>query len=169
VGWPAPEPNPYPAVLAMGDRFLVSSDSASMIADACMTGKPVDLVRLPIADYLKRLSSRGLNLSLDARRRRRDREGRVPDALDRLRDALVAHHWMRPWDEMRDFLHGLDAKGLLAPDASDLARRIQTQELDAMAGRIAALVAAAEAARASDARPVVSRTPLGHSPRRIKA
>jgi mitochondrial fission protein ELM1 len=141
VGWPAPEPNPYPAVLAMGDRFLVSSDSASMIADACMTGKPVDLVRLPIADYLKRLSSRGLNLSLDARRRRRGREGRVPDALDRLRDALVARHWMRPWDEMRDFLHGLDAKGLLAPDAGDLARRIQTQELDAMAGHIAALVA----------------------------
>ena len=33
----------------------------------------------------------------------------------------------------------------------------------------AALVAAAEAARASDARPVVSRTPLGHSPRRIEA
>ena len=30
-------------------------------------------------------------------------------------------------------------------------------------------VAAAEAARASDARPVVSRTPLGHSPRRIEA
>ncbi|HVT50573.1 MAG TPA: ELM1/GtrOC1 family putative glycosyltransferase [Dongiaceae bacterium] len=143
VGWPAPEPNPYPAVLAMGDRFLVSSDSASMIADACMTGKPVELVRLPIADYVTRLSSRGLGLSLDVRRRRRGRDGRSPDMLDRLRDALVARHWMRPWDEMGHFLHDLETKGLLAPDAGDLAQRIQAQELDAMATRIAGLVTAA--------------------------
>ena len=63
--------------------------------------------------------------------------------LDRLRDALVARHWMRPWDEMGHFLHDLETKGLLAPDAGDLAQRIQAQELDAMATRIAGLVTAA--------------------------
>jgi hypothetical protein len=141
VGWPAPEPNPYPAVLALGDRFIVSSDSPSMIADACVTTKPVELVRLPVADFLTRLSSRGLGLSLDARRRRRGRAGQDRDALDRLRDFLVARHWMRPWDEMRDFLHGLETHGLLDPAAGDRAHRIQVAELDALAARIAERVA----------------------------
>jgi uncharacterized protein len=146
LDWPTPEPNPYPALLALGDRFTVTCDSPSMIADACMTGKPVDLVRLPIAAYLTRLSSRGLGLSLDARRRRRRRDGKGPDALDRLRDSLVAHYRMRPWDEIRDFHHVLDSHGLLAPDAGDRARCIQLAELDAMAMRIAALVSAKRAA-----------------------
>jgi uncharacterized protein len=142
VDWPAPEPNPYPAVLALGDRFIVSSDSPSMIADACMTANPVELVRLPIADFLTRFSSRGLGFSLDARRRRRSRTGRQRDILDRLRDFLVAEHWMRPWDEPRDFLHGLDRHDLLDPAAGDRARRIQGAEIDALAARIAKLVAA---------------------------
>jgi mitochondrial fission protein ELM1 len=143
LGWPVPEPSPYRALLALGDQFVVTSDSASMIADACITGKPVELVRLPIARFLTRLSSRGLGLSLDARRRRRGREGRPADALDRLRDALVARHWMRPWDEMRDFLHGIDTQGLLADDPGDRAQRIQAAELAAMTTRIAGLVSAA--------------------------
>jgi hypothetical protein len=142
VGWPAPEPNPYPALLALGDRFVVSCDSASMIADACISGKPVELVRLPVADCVTRFSSRGLGLSLDARRRRRGRTGRRRDTLDRLRDFLVARYWMRPWDEIRDFLHGLESHALLDPAAGDRARRIQASELEAVSARIAASVAA---------------------------
>jgi hypothetical protein len=142
VDWPAPEPNPYAAVLALGDRFMVTCDSASMIADGCISGKPMELVRLPITTFLKRLSSRGLGLSLDARRRRRGRNGLAPDRLDRLRDWLVAQYWMRPWDEMRDFLHEIERNGLLAPEPGDDARRIQAKELDTMAARIAGLVAA---------------------------
>jgi len=143
VDYPAPEPNPYPALLAMGDRFVVTCDSASMITDACITGKPVELAHLPIADFLTRLSSRGLGLSLDVRRRKRSRAGQGADLLDRLRDALVAQHWMRPWDEMRDFLHGLETHGLLAADAGNRAQQLQTAELDAVTARIARLVAAA--------------------------
>jgi mitochondrial fission protein ELM1 len=144
VDWPAPDPNPYPALLALGDRFVVTSDSASMIADACVTGKPVELVRLPVAEFVRRLSSRGLGLSIDARRRCRRRADKRPDVLDRLRDALVARHWMRPWDELEDFLHAIDAHGLLAADAGMRAQRIQAEELDHLAARIAALVAAAK-------------------------
>lgn len=142
VGWPAPEPNPYPALLALGERFVVSSDSPSMIADASATGKPAMVVRLPIADFLIRFSSRGLGLSLDSRRRRRWRAGKHPDVFDRLRDFMIAQYWMRPWDEPRDFLHRLETLGLLDPDAGDRARRIQIEELDAMSARIARLVAA---------------------------
>jgi hypothetical protein len=153
VGWPAPEPNPYPALLALGDRFLVTCDSASMIADACISGKPVELIGLPILDYLTRFSSRGLGFSLDARRLRRGRAGKPADLRDRLRDALVARYWMRPWDEIRDFLHRIERRGLLAADAGELARQIQNDELDAMAARIAALVVAKNIALSSHAFP----------------
>lgn len=40
-------PNPYPQMLAMADRFLVTSDSVNMIGEALSTGKPVYMVKLP--------------------------------------------------------------------------------------------------------------------------
>ncbi|UCG72941.1 MAG: mitochondrial fission ELM1 family protein [Chromatiales bacterium] len=36
--------NPYLGYLALGDRFIVTGDSVSMVAEACATGKPVYLV-----------------------------------------------------------------------------------------------------------------------------
>lgn len=36
--------NPYLAYLALGDRFIVTGDSVSMVAEACATGKAVYLV-----------------------------------------------------------------------------------------------------------------------------
>ncbi len=56
-GWPPQQPNPYPALLALADRFLVTCDSASMIADARVTGKPVEIFTLTIPEYLTRFSS----------------------------------------------------------------------------------------------------------------
>ncbi|HEY7391903.1 MAG TPA: mitochondrial fission ELM1 family protein, partial [Bryobacteraceae bacterium] len=35
--------NPYPAYLAVADRFIVTADSASMLAETCSTGRPVEL------------------------------------------------------------------------------------------------------------------------------
>jgi len=35
--------NAYPAYLALADRFIVTADSASMLAEACSTGRPVEL------------------------------------------------------------------------------------------------------------------------------
>ena len=140
--WPAPEPNPYPALLALADRFLVTSDSASMIADACVTGRAVDLHRLPVAPFVRRISSRGFGLSIDTRRRLRDRAGRTADPLDRLRDLLVARYWMRPWDEALDFLAALDRARLVDCGVTDRGRTIQAQELGAFGARVAALAAA---------------------------
>jgi hypothetical protein len=97
--WRAGDPdNPYPAILAHADRFLVTGESASMIAEALATGRPVSLAppRLrPIARVLVRLSgpwSHGLaarGLWLPARDIRRLHEalapylegGRGPDRL----------------------------------------------------------------------------------------
>ncbi len=44
--WNAAE-NPYQAVLALADRFIVTSDSASMLGETIGTGKPVDIFILP--------------------------------------------------------------------------------------------------------------------------
>ena len=39
--------NPYLAYLALADGFIVTSDSASMLAEACATGKPVAMFEVP--------------------------------------------------------------------------------------------------------------------------
>jgi mitochondrial fission protein ELM1 len=44
--WNAAE-NPYQAALALADRFVVTSDSASMLGETVGTGKPADIFILP--------------------------------------------------------------------------------------------------------------------------
>ncbi len=44
--WQADGPNPHQAILALADRFLVTGDSASMIAEAAATRKPVRILPL---------------------------------------------------------------------------------------------------------------------------
>ncbi len=48
--WNAAE-NPYQAVLALADRFVVTSDSASMLGETVGTGKPVDIFILPASGF----------------------------------------------------------------------------------------------------------------------
>ncbi|HET8882920.1 MAG TPA: ELM1/GtrOC1 family putative glycosyltransferase [Solimonas sp.] len=50
--WQADE-NPYPALLRLADRLVVTGDSLSMLGDAVVTGKPLQLFSLP-----KRLDKR---------------------------------------------------------------------------------------------------------------
>jgi mitochondrial fission protein ELM1 len=71
--------NPYSAMLALADRFVVTGESASLIAEAVSTGRPVEIVALeekrfagalvrahrwlkrgPLASLLDRLCARGL-------------------------------------------------------------------------------------------------------------
>lgn len=47
-GWAAGKLNPYRAALRLADRFIVTSDSVSMLAEALRTDKPVDVYRLPM-------------------------------------------------------------------------------------------------------------------------
>lgn len=39
--------NPYPALLALADAFIVTGESVSMMTEACMTGRPVAMLSLP--------------------------------------------------------------------------------------------------------------------------
>jgi mitochondrial fission protein ELM1 len=147
-GWPPPQPNPYPALLALADRFLVTCDSASMIADACVTGKPVEIFALTIPDYLTRFSSRGLGFSIDARRRRRHRAGLAPDFLDRLRDFLVTERLLFPYRDMRDLLHVLNKAAIVGslgaaadePAVAGRGKALQEREIDGVKQRIIGLI-----------------------------
>jgi mitochondrial fission protein ELM1 len=149
-GWPPAQPNPYPALLALADRFLVTCDSASMIADACITGKPVEIFMLTIPEYLTRFSSRGLGLSLDARRRRRHRAGLAPDILDRLRDFLVTERLLFPYRDMRDLLHVLNRAAIVGsldaaadePPVAGRGKALQAREIDRVKQRIIGLIRA---------------------------
>jgi hypothetical protein len=147
-GWPPQQPNPYPALLALADRFLVTCDSASMIADACVTGKPVEIFALNIPDYLTRFSSRGLGFSLDARRRRRHRAGLAPDILDKLRDFLVTERLLFPYRDMRDLLHVLNKTAIVGsldtpadePPVAGRGKALQEREIDGVKQRIIGLI-----------------------------
>lgn len=47
--WDKPRgPNPHLGFLALADRFIVTSDSASMIAEAVSTGRPVSIFEVPL-------------------------------------------------------------------------------------------------------------------------
>jgi mitochondrial fission protein ELM1 len=148
--WPPQQPNPYPALLTLADRFLVTCDSASMIADACVTGKPVEIFALTIPDYLTRFSSRGLGFSLDARRRRRHRSGLAPDILDRLRDFLVTERLLFPYRDMRDLLHVLNKTAIVGsldapadePPVAGRGKALQEREIDGVKQRIIGLIRA---------------------------
>ena len=45
--WRQGTDNPYRAFLALADRFIVTGDSASMLAEACATGRPVSIYPVP--------------------------------------------------------------------------------------------------------------------------
>ena len=44
--WSGEGENPYFAMLGLADYILVTSDSASMVSEACATGKPVHIIDL---------------------------------------------------------------------------------------------------------------------------
>jgi len=47
--WKAGDPeNPYHAFLALADRFIVTADSASLLVEACLMGRPVELFSWPM-------------------------------------------------------------------------------------------------------------------------
>lgn len=71
---PDADANPYLGYLALADRFIVTCDSASVLSQACATGKPVKLfdyqprlksriataLQRPLLPYLERLTTAGI-------------------------------------------------------------------------------------------------------------
>jgi mitochondrial fission protein ELM1 len=102
--WRPGADNPYPAFLALADGFLVTGDSASMLAEACGTGRPVQIFDLPERpDFRLRL----------ARALRRLAGGTGP--LRAAYDGLVDLGLLTSTRDMRAFHQALYARGLAAP------------------------------------------------------
>jgi mitochondrial fission protein ELM1 len=107
---PEDRDNPYLGYLALADRFVVTVDSASLLAEACTTGKPVLLFEWP------RRRPRALSLSaLLARWDGVGGNGRGARPRSRpLFDRLVYLGLVKPSRDIQAFYGELMARGLVS-------------------------------------------------------
>jgi mitochondrial fission protein ELM1 len=92
---PNKDENPYLAYLALADRFIVTADSASMLAEACSMGRPVELF---------------------GRRRHRREAKRLPRAFptsQRFEEALIGWGIVKPKRDFQALHRELMKRGLL--------------------------------------------------------
>lgn len=106
--------NPYMALLALADRFIVTADSASLLADACTIGPPVEVFDWPLrADA--RSGVKGLVRRWgEARERCSNHPGTVPGASARLYDRLVYLGLIKPARDFAAYHRVLQARGLVS-------------------------------------------------------
>ncbi len=139
--------NPYPALLARCDSFVVTSDSVSMVADACLTGREVRLFELPVKPP-RPLWEPSWPPAHWVGRRRNQRlvRGQPSDWLDRWFEAEVRRARAQPTRYVPIIMSGLlrqrhvtQLSDAAAP-RTDMAQLV-IQELDMVAVRILALLA----------------------------
>jgi len=109
-----PPKNPYRSFLALADRFIVTGDSASMLAEACATGHPVSIYPVP-----RRLESLpGSKLLRDGlwqwRASRTSYRGtpKQQDRFARFYDGLVVAGLITPARDLGAYHERLRAEGL---------------------------------------------------------
>lgn len=124
--WRSNDPeNPYVALLGLADRFVVTADSASLLADACTTGQPVEVFDWPV----RANGRRGLKGLLRRWGEARDRQS-APFAAGRLYDRLVYLGLIKPARDFAAYHLVLRARGLVSgPDSASAPPR---QPLDDM-------------------------------------
>lgn len=89
--------NPYPALLALADVAIVTSDSASMIADAAAFERPLYIYELPWLGRSKKPGLiAGIKRTVRERRERRGMAGLAADPLDQFYDMLTRMGRARP-------------------------------------------------------------------------
>ncbi|WP_119305025.1 ELM1/GtrOC1 family putative glycosyltransferase [Dongia deserti] len=108
--------NPYLALLALGDAAIVTSDSASMVADAAAFERPILIYELP---WLGRSKKPGLIAAIKRhvreRRERRGMGGRPADPLDRFYDMLTRMGRARPRRNVLGLNQKLYQSGIARP------------------------------------------------------
>jgi mitochondrial fission protein ELM1 len=114
--WSRHAPNPYQAFLRLADDFIVTNDSASMIAEAVDMAKPLHVFQVP-----RREKRRNMGLFQTVRfyfrSRRNDRRvaGLTPDFPDRVYDAMTRFGHARPRRSVDAFERRLYQEGLARP------------------------------------------------------
>jgi mitochondrial fission protein ELM1 len=122
--------NPYAAFLGLADRFVVTADSASLLADACTMGQPVEVFDWPLRADARRGLKGLVRRWGDARDRQSAQPGGAPNAVGRLYDRLVYLGVIKPARDFAAYHRGLQTRGLVA--GPDPARAPPRQPLDDM-------------------------------------
>lgn len=149
--------NPYPALLALADCFIVSSDSVSMVAEACLTGREVRLFDLPVTPRRALWKpSWPIRHWVGRRRIGRMARGKAPDATDNWYDSEVRAARAQPTRYVPTIMNRLLRERHVALLSQAAGPRpgidlLMQEELDMVVARILALLAE-RGARASRAR-----------------
>ena len=112
--------NPYLGYLACADAFVVTGESASMLAEACTTGKPVAIFPLPARSigvlawlrFVGRVLSDAVARKAYARPLNKRGIERPQRGLQRICAGLLAKGWVRPGGHSRILHESLVAHGL---------------------------------------------------------
>ena len=144
--------NPYPALLALSDAAIVTSDSASMVADVAAFARPLLIYELPWLGRSKKPGLiAGIKRHVRERRERRGMAGLPADPLDQFYDMLTRQGRARPRRNVLGLTQKLYQAGIarpFIPDA-DLSWRpaaITRQSQDRLVAEIKALWQARQAA-----------------------
>jgi mitochondrial fission protein ELM1 len=108
--------NPYRALLALADDFVVSIDSASMVAEVATRRKPIYLFDLPTIPPKKKPGLKAaLRRAWRQRRKRRQDAGLRADLLDRVYDAKTRLGKVRPRRDIGQLIGWLIETGIAVP------------------------------------------------------
>jgi hypothetical protein len=106
--WRAGDPdNPYLAFLALADRFVVTADSASLLAEACGTGRPVRIFAWAVRPEARR----GIKGLLRRWGAWRDRRGTASGIGGRVYDRLLYLGVIKPARDFTAYHRALEARG----------------------------------------------------------
>jgi uncharacterized protein len=108
--------NPYLALLALSDGAIVTSDSASMIADVAAFERPLMIYELPWLGRSKKPGLlAGIKRHVRERRERRGMAGLPADPLDRFYDRLTRQGRARPRRNVLGLTQKLYQAGIARP------------------------------------------------------
>ena len=145
--------NPYLALLALSDAAIVTSDSASMIADAAAFARPLLVYELPWLGRSKKPGLvAGIKRHVRERREQRGMAGLPADPLDRFYDMLTRMGRARPRRNVLGLTQKLYQAGIARPfgPSADLAWKpaaVTRESQDRLVAEIRTLWAARRSAR----------------------
>jgi len=126
--WEDTGENPYLGLLALADVIIVTSDSVSMISEACSTGKPVYIYELPHGRHTRHSvllpDTRRSSQLFGGGRHKQFCESLIKNGTARLFSGTVEIWKNTPLDETRraaDFVYERYAAFLSSPNVSPLA------------------------------------------------
>jgi mitochondrial fission protein ELM1 len=142
---PGAADNPYLAFLALADSFIVTGDSASMLAEACATGKPVAMFEVPRRPSLVGRVLAGVERLLTGHGSRKNYRGmpKQQDWLARSFDRLVERGVFMPVRDLGECHRELMARGLVhrLGDTPPQGQREDADDMERAVARVRALVA----------------------------